>query len=295
MAVITVEQLHYAYPPTLPGGEPHWVLRGVDLAVERGEFVSIMGPTGVGKSTLCMALNGLVPQSTGGVIRGRVVVLGRETRRTPVAELAAHVGIVTQDPESQLFCTTAEDEVAFGPENLGLDPREIAERVEWALTVVNMADYRLRSPTQLSGGQKQRVAIAASLAMLPEVLILDEPTASLDPVGQFEVFGVIERLCRERSMTIVMVSHDAERVAEFSDRLAVMWEGRIVCVDSPGRIFEDTDLLQQVGLATPQVSEVAVALNHRYGTAHHFILLDKAERALRQALQSDLTGGRAVL
>lgn len=281
MPVITVQNLHYAYPPLLPDEEPIAVLRGIDLTIERGEFLSLMGPTGVGKTTLCMALNGLVPQSTGGVIQGRVEVLGHDTRRTPVAHLAAHVGIIYQDPESQLFCTKVEDEVAFGPENLALDRREIAERVAWALDVVSMSAYRDRSPTQLSGGQKQRVAIAANLAMLPEVLILDEPTASLDPVGQAEVFGVIEALCRERRMTIVMVSHDAEHVAQFSDRVAVLWEGRIVRLDTPQHIFEDAELLAQTGLCAPQVAEAALMLNRRYGTRYHFIRLDEAIETLQ--------------
>ena len=291
MAVIEIEQLHFAYPPLLPGADPGEILRGVNLAVERGEFLSLMGPTGAGKTTLCLSINGIVPQSTGGVIRGRVNVLDYDTRSTPVAELAAHVGIVYQDPESQLFCATLEDEVAFGPENLGLAPQEIAERVAWALDVVGMSGYRMRSSTQLSGGQKQRVAIAASLAMLPEVLILDEPTAGLDPVGQFEVFSVIERLCRERRMTIIMVSQDAERIAEFSDRAAILWQGVIAAHDTPVRVFEDIRLLRQAGLAAPQVSEVAQALNRSYGTAHHFVLLAEAEREL----QSELAGGRGAL
>jgi energy-coupling factor transporter ATP-binding protein EcfA2 len=287
LAVIEVEHLQFAYPPVLPGGQPFEVLRGVNLVVERGEFLSLMGPTGAGKSTLCMAMNGIVPQSTGGVISGRVAVLGHDTRSMPVAQLAAHVGIVYQDPESQLFCATLEDEVAFGPENLGIAPQEIAERVSWALDVVSMAGYRTRSSTQLSGGQKQRVAIAASLAMLPEVLILDEPTSGLDPVGQFEVFSVIERLCRERRMTIIMVSQDAERIAEFSDRLAILWQGQIVAHDTPLRVFEDTELLREVGLAAPQVSELALALNRRCGTDYHFVLLDEAARELQRALAGE--------
>jgi energy-coupling factor transporter ATP-binding protein EcfA2 len=290
LAVIEIEGLHYAYPPLLPGGEPFPVLRGVELAVERGEFLALMGPTGAGKTTLCLALNGIVPQSTGGVIRGRVTVLGHDTRRTPVAELATHVGIVYQDPETQLFCPTVEDEVAFGPENLGLDRREIAERVDWALRVVDMAAYRQRAPTQLSGGQKQRVAIAASLAMLPEVLILDEPTAGLDPVGQCEVLAVIRRLCCERQMTIVMVSHDAEHIAEFSDRVALLWQGRIVAHDAPRALFAEQALLAEVGVAAPQVSEIALGLSHEGGTPYHFILLDEAEHALAQ----ELGGGSSV-
>ena len=284
MAVVEIEQLHYAYPPLLPDGDPIPVLRGIDLTIERGEFLAIMGPTGVGKSTLCMAMNGIVPRSTGGVISGSVRVLGHDTRRVPVAELAVHVGIVYQDPESQLFSSTVEDEVAFGPQNLGVDPREIAERVAWALQVVDMAAHRSRMPAQLSGGQKQRVAIAASLAMFPDVLILDEPTAGLDPAGQLEVFAAVERLGRERNMTIIMVSQDAERIGQFAHRLAVLWQGRIVRQDTPLHVFEDTDLLREVGIASPQVTEVAIALNAQLGARFHFIDLNDAVHALGQDL-----------
>lgn len=285
MSVISVEHLSFAYPPLLPEGQPFPVLRDVVLLLDKGEFLALMGPTGGGKSTLCMALNGLVPQTTGGVFGGRVMVLGHDTRRTPVAELATHVAMVYQDPESQLFNTTVEDEVAFGPENLGVDPREIVERVDWALRLVQMSAHRRRSPAQLSGGEKQRVAIAASLAMLPEVLILDEPTSSLDPVGQHEVFYVIEQLCRARQMSILMVSHDAEHIAEFADRVAVLWQGHIARVDSPLAVFEDEELLEQAGLDAPQVTEVAAGLNRRYGTRFHFARLDSAEQQLVQDLQ----------
>jgi energy-coupling factor transporter ATP-binding protein EcfA2 len=284
MAVVEIEQLHYAYPPLLPDGDPIPVLRGIDLTIERGDFLAIMGPTGAGKSTLCLAMNGIVPRSTGGVIRGSVRVLGQDTRRVSVAELAIHVGIVYQDPESQLFCSTVEDEVAFGPQNLGVDPQEIAERVAWALDVVDMSACQSRMPAQLSGGQKQRVAIAASLAMLPEVMILDEPTAGLDPAGQFEVFSAIERLGRERNMTIVMVSQDAEHIGQFAHRLAVLWQGQVVRESAPLHVFEDVDLLRQVGIASPQVTEVAVALNRQLGTRFHFIGLEEATRALEQDL-----------
>jgi energy-coupling factor transporter ATP-binding protein EcfA2 len=291
LAAIVVDDLHYAYPPLLPGQDPVSVLRGVDLVVETGEFLGIMGPTGVGKSTLCMAMNGLVPRSTGGVIRGRVDVLGRSARSVPVAQLAAHVGMVYQDPESQLVATSVEDEVAFGPENLGVDPAEIAERVDWALNVVGLAGLRRRPPMRLSGGQKQRLAIAATLAMLPDVLILDEPTANLDPVGQHEVLAVIAALRRRRHMTIVMVSQDAERLAEYADRVAVMWAGRIARVDAPERLYADADLLARTGIAAPQVAEVAAELNRRHGTVHRFVCLDDAVAGLRSELANG-TGGR---
>ncbi len=288
MPAVEIESLHYAYPPLWAGGAVTEVLRGVSLTVERGEFLAVMGPTGVGKSTLLMALNGIVPQSTGGIFRGRVTVLGADTRTTPVAELARRVGIVYQDAESQLFSTTVEDEVAFGPENLGVDPQEIAERVAWALDVVDMGAYRGRGPSQLSGGQKQRVAIAATLAMLPEVLVLDEPTAALDPAGQREVLAVVGRLCREGRTTIVMASHDAEQVAEFADRVAVMVEGCLARVGEPHEVFADDDLLACAGLATPQVSEVARGLNRRLGTGFAFTTLDEAAQALQRDLAEAL-------
>ena len=153
MAIIAVEDLHYSYPPLTAEGEPVSVLRGVDLCLDEGAFLALMGPTGVGKSTLCLALNGIVPQSTGGVIHGRVHVAGYDTRRIPIAEMAPRIGLVSQDPESQLFCTTVESEVAFGPENLALPREEIAERVAWALEVVGMSAYASRSPLQLSAGR----------------------------------------------------------------------------------------------------------------------------------------------
>jgi len=281
LAIIAVDDLHYSYPPLIPGGDPIPVLRGVDLRLERGAFVALMGPTAVGKSTLCLALNGIVPQSTGGVIRGQVRVAGYDTRRTPIAEMAPRIGLVGQDPESQLFCTTVEREVAFGPENLALPRPEIVERVAWALETVGLSECAHRSPLQLSGGQKQRLAIAASLALLPEILILDEPTASLDPLGQRQVFQVVERLRRQREMTILMVSHNAEQIAQFADRLAIMIDGRIVRDEAPRALLCDADLLREAGLAPPQVTAVAQKLNTRDGGRRQWIRLDEARSALQ--------------
>lgn len=284
MAVVEIQDLHYAYPPLAVGGEPIPVLRGVDLTVERGEFLALMGRTGAGKTTLCQALNGLVPQSTGGTIRGRVTVLGMDARRTPVPELAMRVGLVFQDAESQLFNMTVEDEVAFGPESLGLPPQKLAERVDWALSVVRMEGCRRRSPFHLSGGQKQRVAIASVLAMRPELLILDEPTAGLDPVGKREVLAVVEQLRRDEQVTVILVEHEAEWVAEFADRVAILAAGRIALVDSPVRLFSRPELLREAGVAGPQVSQLAQALNARHGTRHAFITLGEACRALSAEL-----------
>lgn len=284
--VISVRALTYRYPPLLRGCELQPVLRGIDLEVAAGEFLALMGPTGVGKTTLCLALNGIVPQSTGGVIGGSVTVFGHEARRTPVHHLARHVGIVYQDPESQLYSATVEAEVAFGPENLAVPPQEIAERVAWALDVVGMSAYRQRAPAHLSGGQKQRVAIAAALAMLPPLLILDEPTAALDPLGRQEVFRVIEQLRQDRRMTIVMVSQDAEHVAAYADRLAVMVDGRIARDGPPEALFQDADLMQAAGIAPPQMIELSRVLQCRFPALPSFATLNAGERVLRAALEA---------
>ncbi len=286
MPAISLEQLCYAYPPRTPGGPPVEVLAEVSLRVERGEFLSVMGATGAGKTTLCMAMNGLVPRSTGGIFRGRALILGHDTRETPVSALARQVGIVFQDPDSQFFSATVEDELAFGPENLAVPRAEIVERITWALDLVGMSRARKRSPGQLSGGQKQRIAIAAALTLLPEVLILDEPTASLDPIGQHDVFVAIQRLANEREMTIVMASQDSEQVAEFSDRVAVLHDGTLARVDEPHVVFADGELLRAAGLGAPQVTEAALRLARHLPSGAVPVRLEEAVTRLRPPLSS---------
>ena len=278
--LISVRGLGFAYPALGPGAEAPWVLERVDLDIERGEFLSIMGPTGSGKSTLCLALVGIVPQSTGGLIRGEVRVDGLDTKTEAVASLAGRVGVVFQDPETQLFNMNVEAEIAFGLENKGVAPEEMAERIDWAAHTVGIEGLLDRSPFELSGGQKQRVAIAAVLAMTPDALVLDEPTASLDPRGTQEVFAVVRDLRRQRGMTIVMVEQDAESVAEFSDRVAVLAEGRVRRIGSPREVFACVDEFEDLGLRVPQVTEVAERLNRRHGTVHRFTRLEEAALAL---------------
>jgi energy-coupling factor transporter ATP-binding protein EcfA2 len=277
---ISIHDLHFSYPPLVSGGEPIPILKGINLKVERGEFVSIMGPTGVGKTTLCLTLNGIVPQSTGGTIRGEVVAAGLNTRQRPVPELASRVGVVFQDPESQFFNMTVEDEVAFGPESLGLDPHEIRERVDWALTVVGMMPHRHRSPFQLSGGEKQRVAIAAILAMTPRILVLDEPTSGLDPIGKAEVFHVVRELKQRDGMTTIMVEQESEKIAEFSDRVVVLCDGKVVMTDTPDRVFAQVEMMHEIGLAVPQVSELAHLFNPKRNTHYVFTSLEGAYQVL---------------
>lgn len=279
-SIVTVESFGYAYPALHPEEEEVWVLQSVDFEIEEGEFVSIMGPTGVGKTTLCLALNGIVPQSTGGVIKGNITVDGLNTKRTPVPDLAQRVGLVFQEPETQLFSMSVESEVAFGLESLGFPPEEIEERVEWALSVVGMSEFRKRSPFNLSGGQKQRTAIASILAMTPKILVLDEPTASLDPLGKTEVFSVVRELRQRRGMTIIMVEFESERIAEFSDRVIVLRDGRLELEGTPDSVFSQVVLMEEIGLAVPQVSELAHCLNRQHGTEYIFTQLEEAYREL---------------
>ena len=276
--VVEVRDLWYSYPP-LAGQRPEWVLQGVSFRLEQGRFVCLMGPSGSGKSTLALALNGSVPQSTGGQIRGEVRIEGLDSKRHPVAELAKRVGIVFQDPETQFLQTSVEAEVAFGPENLGLARGEIRTRVDWALGSVGLSGFHARSPGHLSGGEKQRVAIASILAMRPLILVLDEPTASLDPAGKLEIFEIIRGLRQEH--TVFMITQDSEAVAEFADRVLVLDHGQIVMEGEPDAVFEEVERLAALGLHAPEIREFAHCLNRHLGTpAFHFKRLDEAVEAL---------------
>jgi energy-coupling factor transporter ATP-binding protein EcfA2 len=292
-AAVRIENLHFRYPVFDPdatgvgGEEPGYALAGIDLEIGAGELLGISGTTGSGKTTLCLTLNGLVPQQTSGTIRGDVWVGDWNTKRVPVPELATRVGLVFQDPEANLLGLTVEDEVAFGPENLAVDPGEIEERVTWALDVVGMTAQRRRSAALLSGGQKQRVGIAAVLAMMPQVLVLDEPTAELDPLGKREIGEVIAGLReRERGMTVVMVESDATTLARLADRLAIMDAGSIVTLDEPRALYANPAPLIELGVPVPDVSEVALRLNERLGTTWSFVSDAEALATLADGLRA---------
>ena len=189
----------------------------VTLDIARGEWVLLLGANGAGKSTLCMLTNGLIPHVIQCSIEGVVEVFGRDVSKQTVAALSTKVGIVFQEPDNQLICMSAEEEVAFGPENLAVAREEIADRVEWALDIVGLEGYNERSPASLSGGQKQRLAIAAALSMRPQMLVLDEPTYALDPVGRGELYSLLSELKKKHNMTLLVVERDAEEAAAFAD------------------------------------------------------------------------------
>lgn len=279
---IHIHNLFYAYPPLREGDEAVPVLKGINLQIERGQFVALLGRVGAGKTTLCLTLNGLVPHATGGVFRGDVTVLGQNTKQLTVPDLARQVGLVFQDPESQIVQTRVEDEVAFGCENLGIAPAEIEERVTWALAAVGLTGYRERSTLLLSGGEKQRVAIAAMLAMRPQVLVLDEPTASLDPMGKSAIFRVLAELRDRHEMTIVMATQELERIVRFADRVVALHEGQVGLDGSPQEVFGQVARLQEWGIGAPQIAELAQLLTERTGRSHRFLTVADAYRDLRR-------------
>jgi len=266
-------------------GSTGWALDGVSLDIEKGEFVTILGPNGSGKSTICLMSNGLVPHALPGDLEGTAEVFGLDVRNHPVAELATKVGIVFQEPESQLFSMSVEEEVAFGPENLAIPREEIRERVEWALEIVGMKGYNDRAPFSLSGGQKQRVAIAAALSMRPEMLVLDEPAYALDPLGRAELYTVLRDLKTRHGVTILLAERDAEEASVFSDRIALMNQGKIIEVGTPKAMLRDPERLRSIGLEPPQLALVASLLNAKLGRSDlSFLSIDEAESTISKLL-----------
>ena len=220
--------------------------------MRRGEFVGITGPSGAGKTTLCLCLKGLIPA---GAFSGRIAVAGRPvTRQSPFVEASA---LVFQDPETQVVGLTVAEDVAFGPENLKRDPRWIRDAIPRVLGLVRLDGREAAETYQLSGGQKQRLAIAGALVLEPDILILDEPTSELDPVGKDDVFEVVTRLRRDRDVTVVMVEHAAEHLAEVADRIVVMDEGRIVDQGPPDLLYRNAAIFHRAdGERTPQIAAV---------------------------------------
>ena len=239
--IIRIEDLHFTYP-----GDTEETLRGIDLEIAAGSFVAVLGHNGSGKSTLAKLLNAiLLPTS------GHIYVAGVDTAdEERLLEVRGTVGLVFQNPDNQIVANVVEDDVAFAPENLGVESAEIRRRVDDALKTVGMYEYRQHAPHLLSGGQKQRVAIAGALAMHPRVLVLDEPTAMLDPVGRREVISTVTSLCRERGMTVVLITHHMSECVN-ADRLIALSDGRVIADGTPREVFSQIELLRREGLTAP--------------------------------------------
>ncbi|MUG97748.1 ATP-binding cassette domain-containing protein [Scytonema sp. UIC 10036] len=257
-AIATLEKFSYLYPSSSES-----VLKDISLDIYSGEFLGIIGPTGAGKTTLCLALNGIVPQFYGGRFFGHITVAGKDTLECPISELARYVGMVFEDPEIQLTSTSVENEIAFALENLCVPRDEILRRIPRVLEAVRLEGCETKNPQELSGGQKQRLAIAATLALQPSLLILDEPTSQLDPIGSEEVFATVKELNQELGISIVMVSHAAEEMAQFADRLAFLSDGQLLDVGTPNEIYSRVEQLRQHNLRPPQVAQTFYFIKHR--------------------------------
>ncbi|MBQ1451619.1 MAG: energy-coupling factor transporter ATPase [Clostridia bacterium] len=236
-------------------GEVHWAVSALSLEVKRGDFIAVLGHNGSGKSTLAKLSNAiLIPD------KGEVTVKGISTKdEDRTLEIRRHVGMVFQNPDNQIVATVVEEDVAFGPENLGLEPAEIRERVDDALKAVGMYEFRENEPHNLSGGQKQRVAIAGILAMRPECIVLDESTAMLDPKGRREVLETVRKLHDEFGMAVVFITHYMDEAA-MADRVIVMEQGKVLFDGAPCDVFQNVDELRRVGLDVPQATELALSL-----------------------------------
>ena len=248
--MIQTESLRFAYPAD-EGQKAVYALRGVDLTIEKGSFVVVLGHNGSGKSTLAKTFNAvLLPAG------GKVWVEGMDTLdQELLLAIRQRVGMVFQNPDNQIVANVVEEDVAFAPENLGVPTEEIRRRVDEALKAVGMDQFVTHAPHLLSGGQKQRIAIAGVIAMQPECIVLDEPTAMLDPIGRADVLRTIKTLNRERGVTVVLITHHMDEAAQ-ADRLVVMTQGKIIADGPPKQVFQDVEGLKAVGLTVPHTVEL---------------------------------------
>jgi len=249
--IIDAQDVHYSYEE-----DASEAVRGVTLQVRRGEFLCILGHNGSGKSTLAKLLNGLfIPTA------GKITVCGMDTRdEEKQLDVRRSAGMVFQNPDNQLVATIVEEDVAFGPENLGVPQKELRGRVNGALAAVNMSEFARSSPHKLSGGQKQRIAIAGVLAMQPDIMIMDEPTAMLDPMGRREVINTVMRLNRQEHITVVLITHFMEEAA-LAERLIIMHEGKIAMEGKPRMVLSQIEALKDLSLEAPEAAYMAYSLN----------------------------------
>ena len=276
--IIEIRDLHFAYDAEGEDSKPTEVLKGIDLEIHRGEFMAVLGHNGSGKSTLAKNINAiLLPTS------GTVTVDGIDTKdESKLFELRQRAGMVFQNPDNQIVSSIVEEDVAFGLENMGVPYEEMRRRVDEALKAVGMYEYRLHSPSQLSGGQKQRIAIAGIIAMQPECIILDEPTAMLDPQGRREVMETVKRMNREKGITIVIITHYMDEAAQ-CERVVVMDKGKVVMDDTPRKVFSQVEKVKAIGLDVPQVTELCYELrNAGVDVPEDIITEEECAEALRK-------------
>lgn len=261
--IISAENLTFYYSEPADDDEPQaqvnkiLVFDGLDLKIKKGSFTVILGHNGCGKSTLAKHMNAILLPCG-----GKMYAAGFDTSdESKLFDIRKHIGMVFQNPDNQIVASVVEEDVAFALENMGVPPAEMRVRVDEALKAVGMYEYREHSPSQLSGGQKQRVAIAGIIAMRPDCIVLDEPTAMLDPAGRREVMKTIRRLNRENGITIILITHYMDEAAQ-AERVVVMDKGKIIFDDTPSEVFSHVDMLREVGLDVPQVTQLMYLMNH---------------------------------
>jgi len=275
---IKIENLTHIYMPKTPFEKK--AIDDVSLVIKQGEFVALIGHTGSGKSTLIQHINGLLKPTSGSLLVDDIDITVKKVKLTNIRK---KVGLVFQYPEYQLFEETIEKDIAFGPHNLGLDNDEINKRVQRAMKIVGLdyEEYKDKSPFEISGGQKRRVAIAGVVAMEPKILILDEPTAGLDPKGRDDILSKIVELYKQNDMTIILVSHSMEDVAKVANRIIVMDSGKCILDGTPAKIFKEIEILESVGLAVPQVTYLIRELRNKgFNISEDIFTIEKAKQEL---------------
>ena len=279
---IKIENLTHVYMPKTPFEKK--ALDDVNLVIEDGEFLALIGHTGSGKSTLIQHLNGLLEPTSGRILVDDIDITNKEAKLT---EIRKKIGLVFQYPEYQLFEETIEKDIAFGPNNLGLSSEEVSRRVKKSMEMVGLdyETYKDVSPFDLSGGQKRRVAIAGVIAMEPKVLILDEPTAGLDPKGRDDILEQIKLLHEKYKMTIVLVSHSMEDVGKLAQRIVVMNKGKVELLGKPSEVFKEVETLEKIGLAVPQVTYLMRVLRERgFNVSDEIFTVEKGTEAILKVL-----------
>ncbi|MBC7343730.1 MAG: ATP-binding cassette domain-containing protein [Clostridia bacterium] len=282
--IVKVENLCFAYM-----SNDVQVLKDINLTVREGEFVGIIGPSGAGKTTLCYCLKGLIPHTIKGKLRGTIRVCGTDIKKTGPEQMASQVGMVLQDPEGQIIGLTVAEDVAFGPENMEWPREKILSEIPGYLDLVRLSGFEQRETYSLSGGQKQRLAIAGALIMKPRLLILDEPTSELDPLGREEVFRTIRRLRDEGNVTVIVVEQAVEELIEVCDRLVIIDGGQIIADASPVELFKQKELLNRIRgrVRIPQVVELLCRLEESGLIPHEWITPyeDEAVETLSRLMQ----------
>lgn len=281
--IIEIKNVSFEYSNADEENVSYTAVKNLSLNIERGSFTVILGHNGSGKSTLAKMLNGLNKPTFGDILVDGINTKDEETE----IEVKRRVGMVFQNPDNQLIASIVEEDVAFGPENLGLEPSVIRERVKNALKAVGMEEYANSTPHRLSGGQKQRIAIAGIIAMEPECLVLDEPTAMLDPKGRREIISTLHKLNKEKDITVILITHYMEE-AENADRVLVMNDGEIIKDATPKEVFMDVELLKSVGLDVPQTTELLYNLQkHGFNVNTNVISITDTAKEIAKVLRKE--------